>query len=636
MEKTFGKRTCLFLVIMIATSYIAIGPTGTVNAEVLGSHGVIAIVGNAELISLATSEGWEGNGSVDDPFIITGYDINATGVDSGILVQDTTLHLIVQDCNVYSALLRGILLDNVKNVTLNNNTCSGNGHEGIDLVDSSSNIVTNNTCDDINYGIYLLNSNNNIISHNTCPSNNYGIFLWVASYNIISHNVCSSNGNAGIFYFMDSYYNVVSDNVCTSNGRGIAFMDTCLQNVIENNTLDQNVGYGIWMGDSCANNMICGNVFMHNNGATYTYNATNIQAYSMYPNFWNTGAYGNFWSDWAAPDMDRDGIVDVAYAVNDWIRDEHPLTTPSLPGVTISTPENGTITMGSTVTIEGTANPAYDLDVNGVLVNVRNDWNFSVVISLVEGTNVVTATSGCTAFNVSDNISITYINGLQIAIDALTARLAECYDAQNQTADEVASLLENVSAMKTSLMKLSDSLNSTDANDTEMLGHLNDVINDLNATEGVLTDLLTEMQGEIDDANERIGEVYDALNATSSWLLSVSDRLAACYDAQNATADEVGSMLANITVMKTSLIQLRSSMNSTDANVTALIEYLDGAIADLSDIEANLTLVRSNLTATDDDVTGLKNDQLPLILGAAGLLLGIIAVILVIVRSKRP
>ncbi|MCU0799670.1 MAG: right-handed parallel beta-helix repeat-containing protein [Candidatus Thermoplasmatota archaeon] len=66
-------------------------------------HGPIRIDSNAEFASLVSSEGWAGDGSEGDPFIIENLDINGTGHGFCLFVGNTTAHFIVRNCVLKNA-----------------------------------------------------------------------------------------------------------------------------------------------------------------------------------------------------------------------------------------------------------------------------------------------------------------------------------------------------------------------------------------------------------------------------------------------------------------------------------------------------------------------------------------------------
>jgi len=83
---------------------------------------------------------------------------------------------------------------------------------------------------------------------------------------------------------------------------------------------------------------------MDNNGASSTYDPSHIQASDDgTANWWNsTEGYGNYWSDWTAPDVNPPyGIVDEPYNISGsaGAKDFYPLTWP--PGLILTSPNGG-------------------------------------------------------------------------------------------------------------------------------------------------------------------------------------------------------------------------------------------------------------------------------------------------------
>ena len=66
------------------------------NAYIL--HNPIFISGNTNLIRNATSEGWSGTGTESNPIIISGYDIQVSGIqNNSITIENTNLHFIIEN-----------------------------------------------------------------------------------------------------------------------------------------------------------------------------------------------------------------------------------------------------------------------------------------------------------------------------------------------------------------------------------------------------------------------------------------------------------------------------------------------------------------------------------------------------------
>jgi parallel beta-helix repeat protein len=275
----------------------------------------------------------------------------------GILLSADSNDNILSDNNCSNNVDAGIRVTDSSGSTVSNNTCLGN-FDGIDFLRSSGNTVFNNTVgDNVNAdscGIWLLQSTDNTIVNNTCSNTCYGLALTESSNNSISNNSCYLNDEDGIFFY-SSDNNTLRGNTCSNNtNSGLTLDFSCDNNTFLNNTfsgnayngisiytssnntfsdnnLSGNIQYGLYIWDSASsNNIIWNNTFIHNNGTGDAYNPTHIQAYDNgTSNRWNsTSTYGNWWSDWRAPDADVNGIVDNPYNISGSIgaKDLYPRT----------------------------------------------------------------------------------------------------------------------------------------------------------------------------------------------------------------------------------------------------------------------------------------------------------------------
>jgi len=191
------------------------------------SQSPIFINGNSEFYGLNTTTGISnGSGSQTDPFVIKGWEIDASMGEFGIKIIDTDLYFIVEDCYIREGTQAGILLVNVHNGTLTGNNCTWN-ENGIVLTNSQDNIVFNNSCGGNwagSAGIMLRDgSHDNKIRNNTCNSNEaYGIWLYQSDGNTIEGNNCSNQGDYG--YGIASYGahdEILLNNTCSNNEYGI-------------------------------------------------------------------------------------------------------------------------------------------------------------------------------------------------------------------------------------------------------------------------------------------------------------------------------------------------------------------------------------------------------------------------------
>ncbi|MHA1510928.1 MAG: right-handed parallel beta-helix repeat-containing protein, partial [Promethearchaeota archaeon] len=107
----------------------------------------ISISGNAELASFCS----EGSGQSNDPYIIEGYNIDASTAH-GIVIDNTDAYLIIRDCIIENGsfindnYFFGIHLFSCSNVKIINNTVSNNNNEGIRIYLSNYNTISGNNC----------------------------------------------------------------------------------------------------------------------------------------------------------------------------------------------------------------------------------------------------------------------------------------------------------------------------------------------------------------------------------------------------------------------------------------------------------------------------------------------------------
>ncbi|MFX1393618.1 MAG: NosD domain-containing protein, partial [Promethearchaeota archaeon] len=247
----------------------------------------------------AKSKPWcNGNGTLSEPYIIENVTINGQRLDgiSCITILNSNVHFIIRNCiiynsgTIYSSNDAGIKLVNVSNGTIVNNYCSNNSI-GINLIESSYNIISGNTIyNNSNYGIHLVdNSDNNEISENSINENIYsGILVYSRNSLICEDNIISKN------------------NVSNNDEKGIAITSSSDNNITEN-ILSHNGKYGAYLFDSLSNN-IYKNYFIENE-----VHAGDDSDPDLGFNYWNSPIIGNYWDNHSTGDIGGNGIDDNAY-----------------------------------------------------------------------------------------------------------------------------------------------------------------------------------------------------------------------------------------------------------------------------------------------------------------------------------
>ncbi len=156
----------------------------------------------------ADTEGWPGNGTEGNPYIIEGYEIDGTGHGYCIFIGNTTVHFELRDNYLHNA----------------------SGKSSVRYFRDA--------------GIYLHNAANALIEDNTALNNHNGIYFHFSKGNAIVGNIASLNTN-GIYIRHVSYYNIITDNIVSSNDNGIRLNDCNRWNVLDNNTVVNNNDRGI-------------------------------------------------------------------------------------------------------------------------------------------------------------------------------------------------------------------------------------------------------------------------------------------------------------------------------------------------------------------------------------------------------
>lgn len=259
----------------------------------------------------------------------------------------SSLHNFVSANNI-SDNSNGIHLVSSNNSAIFGNRISSNSMNGIFLSGSYYNNFTANLIfSNEGRGIRLRESQSNVVSGNKILNNTYGLDFYSADNNALFNNEVSNNKN-GIWLFNSGNNSFVKVNVSSNGEHGSFLIDSC-GNVFsysnfssnKNGIQVENSDYNLFFGNEISHNSECGlnllnssfNVIIHNN---FNENLINVDQplNSSFSNLWDNGVEGNFWSDYEGFDVDKDGIGDVPYIVDEreWLgvhsRDGKPLMAP--------------------------------------------------------------------------------------------------------------------------------------------------------------------------------------------------------------------------------------------------------------------------------------------------------------------
>lgn len=349
----------MFLLSYLPVSYLAVEPSWSTDNEgsiVAGTpHNPIYIDGDSNFSATASAEGWSGNGSSLNPYIIDGLDIDLGGTSGrGISISNTRVYFVIRDCSLTGASVDpgcGIYLYNVSNGDLINNMCIGNY-----------------------VGIFLESSTSNSLSKNNCTSNSVNIYLtWFSDFNTLSDNTCTSDTNAGIA-FIRSNSNILVNNTCTSSTNIGIYLAQSDSNTLFDTTCVSNTNYGIYIDDGCDFNDIQWNVFADSSTDGIDQGADNVFEY-------------NYWSDYSGTDADQDGFGDTPYIFTG-NSDPHPLVNMPIPLTWTQSPLDQEVEFGLLIVcdLNATAYTPLTWQLNNSLFNIGNEGVINTWFPLPIGT----------------------------------------------------------------------------------------------------------------------------------------------------------------------------------------------------------------------------------------------------------
>jgi len=399
-------------------------------------HGQINIDSNAGFTA------WPGEGTAEEPYVISG--INITMDTYCVYIITTNVHFIIKDSFFYytgpSAIpavgIYGANNSRIENCTLKagwmsiannlsyNSTITGNRMTGGITTDSPNVTITQNTislegthgAEGIRVNEYATSAMiyNNSIDGYGSEEYTHGVEVLEAQNVTIEENSILNTPYAGI-YFSEATSGVVTRNTIISCGTGIRAYNTPLLELQDNLIKDGTYGILI-LGNNCT---VVGNSVFRNDGPGVTADGYNSTLYGNFigfnqdgwqgfentgTNFWDDGiSAGNYWSDY-----DGEGT----YAVTGGAIDHYPqafiestITHPVDMIVEIETPES--ITWSS----NGTLPESYVLTVNGEL-DESDSWDGAILSfdlgDLVAGVFEVELTTHFSSrMSVSDSVTVT-------------------------------------------------------------------------------------------------------------------------------------------------------------------------------------------------------------------------------------
>ncbi len=200
----------------------------------------IHIENNSGFSRMAKKEGWPGNGSSDNSYIIEGYKIDGGNKKHCIYISNTTVHFIIRNNLLYNSsklsdeyICSGIKIKDVENGVIDNNTFSDNQGSILLVTNNKHNHITDNKILDSDLGLFIYGSRGNTAHDNIFSGNRNGIVIARSSNSSIKRNDIV-NSTVGIKTSHSKYY-VIESNQIRETDYGIRLQDS----FFEDETLKQ-------------------------------------------------------------------------------------------------------------------------------------------------------------------------------------------------------------------------------------------------------------------------------------------------------------------------------------------------------------------------------------------------------------
>lgn len=251
------------------------------------THPPIKIDNDSDFAQTAYEEGWAGDGTEDNPYIIEGYEINSTIYEGPekhcIYIGNVTSHFIIRDCYLHNTIPdeypvkytddKGIYLKNTRNgKILNNHISSKENVYGVYLQASTNILVKkNNISHSFEYGISISGSDGrNEIVNNTIYKNKGAMEIRKSNWIEVTKNDIIENNN-GIKVDETTNCDFTENRIINNTERGYGlyfggFMDTSNNNTVRDNIIKNNEGWGLVFGGGSAYNTVVDNLISNNYG----------------------------------------------------------------------------------------------------------------------------------------------------------------------------------------------------------------------------------------------------------------------------------------------------------------------------------------------------------------------------------
>ncbi|MGZ0656438.1 NosD domain-containing protein [Coraliomargarita sp. W4R72] len=207
----------------------------------------------------------------------------------------------------------GIHLFSSSDLRIENNRVART-RDGIYFSFTDTCVATGNHVSDTRYGLHYMYSNENRFDHNYFDRNAAGAALMYSGGLMVENNDFSGNrGSRAYGMLLQSVDDsTIQNNLFADNTIGL-YAENCQHNAFVGNRIMGNY-IGLRMGGSSADNRVAQNQFGRNlHPAEFAGKAD--------ANQWHDSQYGNLWQLSQSPDLDGDGVGELAHREADFLGD---------------------------------------------------------------------------------------------------------------------------------------------------------------------------------------------------------------------------------------------------------------------------------------------------------------------------
>lgn len=266
---------------------------------------------------------------------VTGSGDSHDGIDSGIKLTKTATGALVAD-NVLRGNLYGIDIHGAHDAVVRGNRIEGRqdrlmnrrgngvyvwnapgavvignevrwGRDGIFVNSSKRNRFVGNRFRDLRFAVHYMYADDSEVSGNISVGNHLGFAVMFSTRVRVTGNVSRGDRDHGI---MLNYTNrsEITGNLVQGGAEKCAFLYNSHRNAFADNRFER-CGIGIHFTAGSQDNRIAGNAFVGNQ--------VQVKYVSTKWDEWSVDGRGNYWSDFAAFDLDGNGVADAPYRPND-------------------------------------------------------------------------------------------------------------------------------------------------------------------------------------------------------------------------------------------------------------------------------------------------------------------------------